>query len=113
MSENLTPRKRRALAALLTEPTVKAAATRAGVSRETVYKYLGDSEFQAALAVAQSSALRGVVARLVGLLGRALDVLATDLTPATPDIGNARQRSLWATTQGWVSSWIWRRGLRR
>jgi hypothetical protein len=79
MTENLTPRKRRALAALLTEPTVKKAAVRAGVSRETLYKYLAVPEFQSALADAQSSVMQGVKARLAGLLGKSLDVLAGDL----------------------------------
>lgn len=83
MSENdtLTAKQRRALAALLSEPTVKDAASKAGVSRKTLYRYLSEPAFQDALTGWQHQVLRGTSARLAGLLQKALDVIALDMEP--------------------------------
>jgi AcrR family transcriptional regulator len=79
MTENLTSRQKRAIMALLSEPTVKAAADRAGLSRETLYSYLSDAGFRAALTEAQSDAMRLVTTRLAALLERSLDVIGEGL----------------------------------
>ena len=79
MTENVTRRQRRAIMALLSEATVSAAAGRAGVSRETIYRYMTDAGFRAALTAAQSDALRLVTARLAALLERSLDVIGEGL----------------------------------
>lgn len=42
----LTPNKQRALQALLTQPTKKAAAAAAGITDRTLREYLADAEFQ-------------------------------------------------------------------
>lgn len=82
MAENdtLGPKERRALAALLTEQTVTAAAHSVGMSRKTLYRYLAMPAFQASLAVAQGDLLRLASARLALLLGRALDVIGDALS---------------------------------
>ena len=78
-NDALTARQRRAIGALLTEPSTEAAAMAAGRSRKTVYRWLALPQFRAALTAAQSEALGVVTARLTGLLDRALDVFAEDL----------------------------------
>ena len=42
----MTPRKEKALAALLSQPTKEAAATAAGIDSRTLRRYLTDPEFQ-------------------------------------------------------------------
>lgn len=83
----LTPRQERLLAALIEAPNVEAAAKRAGVSRGSVYNWLRDPTFKAALVRRQGEvfgdALRGLkvamaaaVSRMVGLLASKDDRLA-------------------------------------
>lgn len=78
-SVTLTKRQRAAIAAILSTPTLQQAADQVGVTRRTLYRWLNQAEFRAALAEAQSDALGVVVARLAGLLGKALDVIGLDL----------------------------------
>lgn len=61
----LSHRQRRAIRSLLTYPTVAEAAEQAGVARGTVYKWLQDEAFRAALADAQAQALDGVLRELL------------------------------------------------
>ena len=79
--DTLTARQKRAIAALVSEPTVKAAADKAGISRKTLYRYLADDAFRAELSQAQSNVLRMSTLRLAGLLQKALDVIALDMLP--------------------------------
>ena len=50
MADNLTPKQQRAVRALLTTPDAAAAAKDAGVSRETVYKWMQVPAFTRAIA---------------------------------------------------------------
>jgi len=79
--DTLTARQRRVLSALLSEPTVKGAAEVAGVGRKTVYRYLADPAFHKALREAQGERLKMAVARMTGLLEKALDAIGLDLGP--------------------------------
>jgi len=79
--DTLNVRQRRVLSALLSEPTVKDAAKAAGVGRRTVYRYMAEPVFQAALRDAQGQMLRLAVARMAGLMEKALDVIGLDLEP--------------------------------
>lgn len=76
----LSLRERRAVAALLSAPTVKEAARQAGVSRKTLYTYLARPQFAAALSEARAEARRLSAARLDGLLTEALDVIGADMS---------------------------------
>ena len=87
----LTQRQKRAIAALLSEPTVQAAADLADVSRATLYRYLGAPAFQEALSRAQGEVLHMSTARLAGLLSRALDELGDVLDSGRN--ASARQRA--------------------
>ena len=81
VSGELTVRQRRALTALLGAPTMAAAAKSAGVSERTIYRYLADPAFQAALREAQGRTLRMATARLTALLVKSLDVLGQATEP--------------------------------
>ncbi len=72
----LTPKQRRAVAALLTCGDVSAAAQAAGVNRGTLYRWLKQPAFQQALREAEGEALADLQRRLVSLGSDAADVLA-------------------------------------
>jgi len=82
MSENvLTPKKTRAVTALLSSRTATDAAATAGVTERTIGRWLAEDEaFTRALRQAEDAAIDGAVRRLVGLQGQALDVLQDTLT---------------------------------
>ena len=72
---DFTRNQKRALNALLVEPTVEAAAEATGVSRSTLFVYLAQPDFKTALRMRQDAAVAGVVAGLSGLAGTAVEVL--------------------------------------
>ncbi len=69
-SGTLTPKQHRAIAALLSTGSVREAAQQAGVGERTLYSWLSDDAFRAALESAQSDLVATHVAALVGELGR-------------------------------------------
>jgi len=72
---NLTPVQRRAIRALLTTRTAAEAATTAGVSERTLYRWLQDANFRAALLAAEGELIDGATRRLLQLQDGAIDVL--------------------------------------
>jgi len=82
MTENLTlpSKQRRAVAALLTEADTTAAAKAVGVSRDTIYRWLADARFQAALRDAEAGAIAAVSRALVRLAERAAATLDRAMT---------------------------------
>jgi len=83
MSENLTPRKRKAIETLLTSGDVTQAARAAGVSRETLYRWLKAPDFQAALNDSTRQALESLSRTLVTLGDKAADTLRQALEDST------------------------------
>jgi len=81
----LSPKQRKAIEALLITGEVSAAATEAGVSRVTLYRWLRQPVFTAAVRAAEARAL-DELSRLLVRLGRsAATTLATAMNdPATP-----------------------------
>lgn len=75
--KKLSPQKRRCIEALLTNGTIKSAATVAGVNRQTVYVWLKEEDFVLALREAEAAALEQ--------LSRSLSALATGATSALHD----------------------------
>jgi len=65
----------RALAALLTEPTVERAAAACGLAQSTIYGYLRDPAFRAALQARQGDIIQAAVGALANLAGEAVGVL--------------------------------------
>lgn len=79
-TQTLSPAKRRAVAALLTERDVRAAAMLARVGESTLHRWLKDDSFKAALREAESSAIDATVRRLAELTGRAVETLDAEMT---------------------------------
>jgi hypothetical protein len=55
--DGINSRKNKALAALISEPTIKGAAAASGIGERTIHKYLNDAEFKKALTDAESELL--------------------------------------------------------
>ena len=84
----LTPKQQKALAALLTEPTILAAAAKVGVNERTLHRWLEEPAFAVAYRTARREAVRQAVARLQQVSTHAVTVLVTvmaskDTPPAT------------------------------
>jgi hypothetical protein len=77
-----------ALAALLSEPTVEAAAGKAGVSYRTLKRWLAEEEFCRRFREAQRLLLEQAVARMLALGGRGVDTLARNLDCGKPGAEN-------------------------
>jgi len=80
MSENgnqngLTDKQQRAITALLSEPTAKSAAKKAKVSETTLYRWLSDALFSAALREARGRVLESTLSALQGASGKAVETL--------------------------------------
>jgi hypothetical protein len=73
-----------AIAALLSQPTLEAAATAAGVSLRTLKGWLHLPEFAAEYAAARRLVLEGSVARLLAATGRAVETLERNLDADRP-----------------------------
>lgn len=86
MSEKvtLTPRQTLAIASLLASGKVSDAAAAADVAPKTVYTWLKQPEFQAALSAATADTLRRLAARLAGLGDAAADALGDALDSEQP-----------------------------
>lgn len=86
MPQNLTPKQRQAIAALLSQPTLTAAAKQVGVSREGLYRWLKEPDFADALAAAESEHLQAVQRGLLAASERALIVLGNLLASESESI---------------------------
>jgi len=71
----MTPKKDKALVALLTYPTQKAAANAAGISDDTLRRYLRDPDFQAEYRRARDNMISEATAGAQQALSPALSVL--------------------------------------
>lgn len=75
--DDISPTRRRAIAALLSESSIGKAAERAHVGERTLHRWLVEDEaFRAALRDAQDRALDTAVTRLAGAASNAAGVLA-------------------------------------
>src|SRR5262249_14965102 len=82
---DLTPKQRKAVEALLTTGEVSGAAEAAGVSRDTVYRWLKQAAFLDAVREAEARALDDLSRLLVRLGRTAAGTLAKAMTdPETP-----------------------------
>jgi hypothetical protein len=73
--ESLPANQRRAIRALMTKPTIEAAAKFATVSESSLYRWLAEDTFRAALLEAEGDALDGAARRLVALSEAAIAVI--------------------------------------
>lgn len=80
----LTARQRAAIVALMTHPTIVAAADACGVHESTLHRWLGDATFCAELQAAQARAMDGVIRALATASAAAVDVLIDKMTDGMP-----------------------------
>jgi hypothetical protein len=81
----LSPKQRKAVAALLTTGEVKAAATEAGIHRDTLHRWLREPAFLDAVRQAEVAALDELSRLLVGLGRTAVATIAEAMSdPVTP-----------------------------
>jgi hypothetical protein len=77
--KELTTAQRKALPHLLSSRSVEEAAKAAGISARTLYRWMADSAFGAALAESETMAIDYAVRRLIVLSDSAVDTLETVL----------------------------------
>lgn len=76
MAEKLTPRQMKALESLLSGASIRKAAQLSHVGERTLYRWMEQPLFVSSLKASESRILDGVTIRLMGLAGKALDVLS-------------------------------------
>jgi hypothetical protein len=90
----LSARQEQAIAALLIEPTVTAAAAKANVPERTLYRWLDEPAFTAAYRAARRKAVKQTVARLqrasAPVVSLLLQLAASDQTPAMARVAARR-----------------------
>ncbi len=84
MTENLTPKQVKAIEALLIDGDVTKAAAAAGVSRQTVHKWLKLPTFAGEIRKLEGLALQGLGRRLLALADLAGDALRDALQTSQP-----------------------------
>lgn len=80
--DDMNPNEKRALVALLTQPSVTLAAESCGLSERTLLRYLADPAFKAELSRKQDALLSSITASLVGLASMAIEALRDILEDA-------------------------------
>lgn len=76
MSQNETAKREIAIVALLTSPSVGAAAKAAKVSRATIYRWLEDQDFRARLKERRSAVLESAIESIKACTSKAVETLA-------------------------------------
>ncbi|HEY3311211.1 MAG TPA: hypothetical protein VGK00_06175 [Anaerolineales bacterium] len=87
----LKPQQRRAIAALLTERDIRAAAIKAEVSERALYRWLDLPDFKAELQTASRQAIDTAILRLSELTGQAVDTLRDVMTDKATSAGTRVQ----------------------
>lgn len=81
-NDNLPPKKRKAIAAILAQPTMQQAAKAAGISERQLYRWLDMPEFQAELKAAENELIDAAGKKLSAGLEVALTALLELITGA-------------------------------
>jgi hypothetical protein len=93
-SGKLTPKQERAIASLLSQPTIEAAAESLGVNPATIHRWLSDPAFADAYRDARRAAVTQAVTRLQQVSGAAVGVLvqvmADKANPASTRVNAAK-----------------------
>jgi hypothetical protein len=80
MSHNvISPRRKKAIAALLTEKDIRSAAKKVAVNERTLYRWLADPNFHAELLKAEGDMIDAATRHLVRLQQPAIDTIKTIL----------------------------------
>jgi hypothetical protein len=92
---SITTKQQKAIAALLSERTLGEAAKRAGIGERTLYTWLGEPNFKAALRSAEREILDEVTRRLSAGQSLALDTLQKLVTSARHESTKLRASVAW------------------
>lgn len=76
-ADNLAHKQHKAIAALLSEPTISAAADKLGVNERQIYRWLEDADFATAYRKARQEAVSQAIARLQQVSSHAVTVLVS------------------------------------
>lgn len=81
-----------ALAALLSEPTIAAAATKAGIGESTLLRWMAEPSFKSRLRALRRQVVEGAIGRLQSVATKAVDTLERNLTCGIPavEVGAAK-----------------------
>jgi hypothetical protein len=93
-ADNLSPKQHKAIAALMSSPTISAAAAAVGVNERQVYRWLDDPAFAEAYRAARREAVGQATARLQQVSSEAVDRLQALLTCGKPAIELSAARSI-------------------
>lgn len=104
LAPGLTPKQRRAVAALLQGANQTQAAEAAGVNRNTIGRWLESAAFRAELSAGQDAMMEEAARRIVAGVGDALDTLADTMadTTATPAARVAAARVILDAATRWI-----------
>src|SRR4051794_23257765 len=85
-------REEAAIAALLAEPTIAAAAMKAGIGESTLLRWMAEPDFKARYRAARRQVVEGAIGRLQQAATRAVDALTRNLACGIPavEVGAAR-----------------------
>jgi hypothetical protein len=85
-------REEAAISALLSEGTIEAAATKAGLGESTLRRWLAEPAFMTQYRAARRHAVESAIGRLQAVTTKAVDALARNLTCGIPavEVGAAR-----------------------
>lgn len=85
---NLTLKQQKGLAALLAEPTIESAARAARISKETLYQWMKEPDFKAALDGARHLLFGDGLASLKAAMGEAVEALRQALNEPDATVAN-------------------------
>src|SRR4051794_26526076 len=85
-------REEAALVALLSEPTIAAAATQAGIGESTLLRWMAEPEFKARYRAARRQVVESAIGRLQAVATKAVDTLERNLACGIPavEVGAAK-----------------------
>jgi hypothetical protein len=84
--EKLSRQQEKAIAALLTAPSIRQAATATGVTEKTLRAWLGDADFQAAYRRERRKIIEHAIGHLQGRLRKAVRCLERNLSCGKPNV---------------------------
>ena len=86
--------RERAIAALLSAPSLEQAAKKAGLSRATLYRWMREPDFKTALRAARREVVDATIGRLQAATAEAVTALVKALTCTTPTVRVSAARAI-------------------
>ena len=83
MGENYSLKREKALTALMTNPTIKGAASECGIAEKTLHAWLKEEDFASRVREAQEEVTRQAIGRILLSIGRSIETLEEIMQDAT------------------------------